>query len=103
MAWHTNGPITDPGDGEVLADSGALAVGSTTAALLIYAPTACTVYLNHRNALNTATLHSQPIPITGNVFAPIIGIPLSPAMNERYTLTLDVGFTGVIWASILTG
>jgi hypothetical protein len=103
MAWSTNGVLIDPDTNDLLADTGALSLGTYSFVILAWSDTACGITLHHRNATNTADVHSQKLQLTttSSAFAQIVTIPAVLLLNERLTLTLDNGFTGTIQCSIL--
>jgi hypothetical protein len=106
MAWATQGKITNPSDGQLLADTGPLAATAFVPTLLCWSTVACNITLHHRNAANTADLHTQQLSLTTFFLNfQTIGLPTAIilGLNERLTLTLDTAFTGQIQISIITG
>jgi hypothetical protein len=103
MAWFTAGIVNDPTLGQILADTGALAAQTISGNVLVYSTVATTLTLRHRNATNTADLHSQKIAVSteNNNFVNIQIGAIALALNERVTVTADVGFTGQIQVSLL--
>lgn len=106
MAWSTAGIITNPTTGQILADTGALPAVVFVPTFLCWSLIACNITLHHRNATNTVDLHTQQMALSteGSPFA-VIGLPtaVTLGLNERLTLTVDIGFTGQIQCSIITG
>jgi hypothetical protein len=106
MAWGTVGLITNPTTGQIIADTGPLAATPFVPTFFCWSNVACNITLHHRNAANTADLHTQQMSLSteGSSFE-VFGLPtaVTLAANERLTLTLDVGFIGQIQCSIITG
>ena len=102
MGWYSAGPIVDPSNDEILADTGALGLGLLTCTVMVYTTYTCIVYVERRNALNTSTVNSQPVQINSgsDVIKPL---PIAVNLGERVRLRLETGFTGSLQASILTG
>ena len=100
MAWHTEGPKTDPTDGTVLADTGPMSAGIQNATLLVYTDVMFVADLVQRNALNTADLNVQPIAITSQLA--VVGVPFTFVLNQRVLLRVNGNVTGHMQASILT-
>jgi len=104
--WATEGIITDPGNNELLADTGALTVGTFSFTILAWSDVGGSLTLRLRNALNNGDVKTQKITLStsNNVFSEIVSVPIVVlAVNQRVTLTLDSGFTGTIQCSILAG
>lgn len=99
MSWATNGPITDPAEGEILADTGALTLG-ITATLICTTTSACTFELVRRNAANTADVKTLTIPV---LLSPIFftSVPLGVSVNERFQIRCVTSVTGTVQASLL--
>jgi hypothetical protein len=107
MTWATAGLLTDPNTNTILADTGAIAAGSYQLTLLLFTTVACGVTFHYRDAANTSDIKTQQITISTetNGFQVIpINTPISIGANERFTLTLDQGFTGgVIQCGLVLG
>lgn len=101
MAWFSSEEVTDPSSDAILADTGQLGLGVATITILVFTTYTSTVYIELRNATNDATLNSQPI-VIGSGSDVIRDLPFSVGANQRIRLRLGTGFTGTIWASILT-
>lgn len=98
MSWNTNDVLTNPGDDAILADTGALGVGSKDVTVLIDAPDGGVAYLEERNALNTATIHSQRF-VLYNALT-FLQLAITLGINERLRLRLESAITGTIQGSI---
>lgn len=103
MAWDSNGFITDPSDNQIIADTGALG-GLTTATftMLISSDVACEIALEHRNATNTANIHSHRINHNDPSRTVDLQFPVTLGVNERLRLRLITGFEGALQGSILS-
>jgi hypothetical protein len=105
MAWSTAGLITNPTNGQIVADTGALPAIPFVPTFWCYSTVACQLTLHHRNATNSADLHTQQVALsTENSNFQTFGIPtqITLGVNERITLTVDIGFVGQIQCSIFT-
>lgn len=102
--WATNGVITNPTTGQVVADTGPLPATPISPVLLCWSSVGVGVTLHYRNAANTADLRTQRMALTteGTPFQ-VINLPANITLNvnERLTLTVDAGFVGQIQCSIL--
>lgn len=99
--WVSGGMKTDPVADDILADSGALAVG-VTAAILVSSTVGLTVELVRRNAANNADVHVHPILVSAYVPFIASGIPIGLSINERVLLRVKDGATGDVQGSILS-
>lgn len=101
MSWQTNGILTNPTGGTVLADSGPLGAAKRSICFVAAANITAIVVLEHRNAANDATLKSQAFMVLAS--APLIlTLPwavLDMADNERLRITLNATIVGSIQAS----
>lgn len=101
MPWTTNGLLTDPSAGDLLADTGVLSAGFMSFTLMVYTNGGVVFDLVQRNALNTADIGSQRLSIinTGNLHAQ--SIPLTLSLNQRVVIRNVNDVTGNVQASIL--
>lgn len=106
MAWATAGIITNPTANQVIADTGPLPATAFVPTFMCWANVSCLITLRHRNATNTADLHTQQLFLSteGTSFQ-LFGLPTAVTLgaNERLILTVDNVFTGQIQCSIITG
>lgn len=102
MGWHSNGALTNPVAGDILADTGPLLVGISTISVLVDTTVAGYVELVHRNALNTTDLHTQPIWVDSGNKSPLgAQMGMTMLVNERFLLRALTSMLGTIKASIL--
>lgn len=88
MSWYTEGKKTFPVTGDLLADTGAVGIGSLTQFTFVIAMNlSATVVIHHRNALNNADLHSQYIWVSGSVLQ-TFQMPVILGTSERLTVTM---------------
>lgn len=102
MAWHTNDVITNPGTDEILADTGALAVGSQGVSILVDSDSGCAFWFEQRNSANTATVHKQRFSVSQSGPVYYGNVPITLGVNERLRLRLEEGFIGSIQGSLFT-
>jgi hypothetical protein len=99
MGWATEGAQINPSNGDILADTGALAVG-ITATLIIKTNVDAPIELVRRNATNTSDFKVQPLVVAPpNLF--VVSVPLGVSLNERILLRMSDDLEGTITASIL--
>ncbi len=104
MAWFTNGLITNPIDGQLLVDTGALAAGTIGGSLLCYSTLPCLLTLHRHNSTNTADITTQKVALgcfANNFTVHSIPTGIILALNERVTVTIDTGFIGSIQVSLV--
>lgn len=100
--WVDGSEATNPGDNQILVDSGPLKQGNYLFAVITGASVDWVYYLEHRNALNDANISLQKrYPKAGNddFFSPN---KVFVAEGERLRVRLSGAITGVIQASIFT-
>ncbi len=101
--WATNGEITGPNPGDILADTGPLSVGSVSFTIITWSDDGPNLLVEHRNALNDTTLHSFRY-LPGGVPLHVVTFPLVLLVNERVRVkVLSSQFGGTTQVSILTG
>lgn len=101
--WVSAGELTDPNDGDILADTGALALGIAAAAVLVTSTTGLVVELVRRNVLNTADVRAQSIYIASYVPFSLSGLPIGLSAGERVLLRVKgSGVTGAVQGSIFS-
>jgi len=67
MAWYSEGELTSPADGALLATTGKLAVGNNSMTTVIVSATvAAAVRLLYRNAADSASKQGQTIRVVAN-------------------------------------
>src|SRR6202162_1905053 len=107
MAWATAGLLADPSTGVILADTGPVGAGTYQLTLLLYTTVASGITFHYRDAANISDIKTQQITISTetNGFQVIpVNTPITIGANERFTLTLDQGFTGgVIQCGLVLG
>lgn len=103
MAWISEGIKTNPVAGALLADSGARAAGSFTARMLLSATVGAAVRVQHRDALNGATLEELIINMPGSQTTdfPIGDVDL--AENERVRVVTMSAIVGSVQGTLITG
>src|SRR5947209_8102332 len=103
MAWNTAGVLSAPTTGTILADTGALGATTLSFTILLYALDTCTIDIQHRNATNTTTLHSQLLYVTPGTNNPMtVTIQLTPGLNERLRVVAASDFYSDGQVSILS-
>jgi hypothetical protein len=81
MSWITEGLVTNPAAGAVLADSGPLPAGEYgLPAVLVSSEVAVILVLQHRNAANNGNVRSHAIPV-----AAMTPFYLPPPGNETFS------------------
>ena len=101
MAWFSAGPQTNPADATVLADTGAIASGNNTGAVVVVTANAqANVIVEQRNAANNATVQSQFVRIPANDTRSIDFGSIQLAPSERLRVIQSGALTGVIHVSI---
>jgi len=99
--WFSNGPLTNPAANAILADTGPYSVGGPSSicirSMVVASTVTAIIILEHRDATNTSTVHSQgmPVPANSSMIYPSICVILSD--QERIRIRLN---TGTVWGSI---
>jgi hypothetical protein len=101
MSWFSAGLLANPVANTILADTGAMTVaGSAKLKLVMGADVGMVVFLEQRNAANSANINSQVLANAAN--SPYdLEIPgVEWAAGERFRLRLSIALTGSAQASI---
>lgn len=101
MAWYTNGIVTDPSGGDILADTGPLSVGGNSLHLILWCDTSVYVDVVQRNATNTADVNTQRIYIGADGTIHMSPLPVTALLNERVIVRNLYGFAGNVQASLM--
>lgn len=98
--WSTNGIVTNPTTGAVVADTGSIGGGGSTYTIIVAASVITRFEVAVRNAANNAdvTVQNFFVPANGN-FTAVLPIDVPP--NGRIVVRVAVGVTGGVQASIL--
>ena len=105
MAWATNNIVSNPSSGDIIADTGAIALGGLIqTTVLVWSTITCNVEIVQRNALNTADVNKQRLYALNSEtgILPIQQVPVLLAVNERLLVRMVDSISGDIQASILT-
>jgi hypothetical protein len=99
--WFTNGVLTNPTGGTVLANSGVLPdPGEYHVFVVVSASAAAQISIRHRNATDSGDVEG-PITVLLGANAPVeLFVPVRLKKNERVTVTVDTALTGTIAGSI---
>lgn len=100
MAWISSGQVTNPVAGTVLCDSGALSAGAHEAVTILGATVACAVELQHRDAANAVTLHSQALGVGAFGTAQLPKITQQLVAGERLRVVAVTSPVGVVSVSL---
>src|SRR5262245_25343273 len=101
MAWVTEGPQTDPSNGTVLADTGALGVTTTAFTILVDTNAAFYGKLALRNSLNTADVNVQTVYVHPSFPSPLVSVTMTPGLNQRLVFRTGEDVTGTVQISIV--
>lgn len=100
--WASNGLVVNPSVGDILADTGPLSVGAVSFTITAWTDDGPQLDLEHRNALNTATLHSMRF-IPGGVGLMSFTVPVVLLLNERIRVVVAVApYGGTTQATIFS-
>lgn len=101
MAWHTEGLLTDPALGAVLADTGRFTQGRIIYPCLILASSVgFQALLQRRNTSNDATVSDNLLPVTLSiVIVPSFG-PIHIKPGERLRIVTRAAVVGDVQCSI---
>lgn len=91
--WESEGVKTNPSAGDVLADTGALAVGLYDIRILVGGSAAASWTVNRRNAANGADVGDQPLVYT----------PAGASQWAQFTMSLEASERVRLKVSALTG
>lgn len=102
VRWYTNGLVSNPAAGTVLADTGAVSEDSEYHAYIVGSSTAnARVRIEHRNPDNTANSQS-PIVLHVGANTPIeLFVPVRLVKGERLRVVMDAALTGDVVFSVL--
>lgn len=102
MAWHTEGEKTNPGNNDLLADTGPVPSGNTLFPNIVVAAgaAASAVRVQHRNADNNATVKEFRIKTPANDTKVLYLGTLALGNNERLRVVQDGVYVGVVQALI---
>ena len=100
MTWFSGAVAVNPAANDILADTGALAAGVSNVSVVVATSVAAIVSIEHRDAANTTTLHSQLVAVSGlgTLSCELPGVSL--AANERIRLRNTTILVGSIQGSI---
>jgi len=101
MAWASEGPLTDPSNGDLLADTGPLPALGAGFSILADSNAACYVNLVLRNSLNTTDLFTQKLYVHPSTPNPLASISMTPGLNQRLLVRAAEAVVGTIQVSIL--
>lgn len=103
MPWATQGRLTNPSAGAIVADTGALPAGTTYYPQVVVSSTATAqLIFQRRNAGNTVTISEQLVVCPANqTFQLSLNGNLDDwADNERFRVVLNANVTGSVQGSI---
>lgn len=103
MPWQTQGRLTNPNAGAVVADTGPLPSGTSySPQLVVSSTTTAQVLLQRRDAANAQTLTEQLIvcPANNTINISVTGYLNELQDNERIRLVLNANMTGSIQGSL---
>lgn len=101
MAWQTNGILTNPTGGTVLADSLALPAAKRSVTFVVATTVLAVVICEWRDAANATTIKSQAFMVNASESL-IFNLPwavLDMQASERLRITLNSTIVGSIQAS----
>jgi len=102
--WYTNGVQTNPGAGQVMADTGPISIAGGQATYQIRIVTSGTIMatfdFEHRNDANTTTLKSQQIRLLASGTQEVGILVIEVAEGERFRVVMVNGIVGTVQASI---
>lgn len=98
--WVTNGIVTNPGAGAVVADTGAIGGGASTYTIIVAATAITRFEVAVRNAANSADVAVQNFFVTANGnFTAMLPIDVPP--GGRIVIRTPAAVTGSVQGSIL--
>jgi H+/Cl- antiporter ClcA len=100
--WYSEGELTDPADGAVLADTGKIDSGNNTLlTVLVTASVAAAVMIVHRDAANTGTVIKQIVRVVPND-TKVVPLGVQPlGLGERFQVLASGVTVGAVQASII--
>jgi len=98
--WVNGAVFTNPGGGQVLADSGIIPGGVYEVSVIIQHSVQAIVFLERRNVADTVTLQNFKMRLATGFYTspPLTGIEI--INGERLRVSLNAGITGEIEADI---
>jgi hypothetical protein len=102
MGWFSAGPLTNPAIDTILADTGAAPANSATVIVVVASTVACVAMIEKRNALNTANVSSQVVPVPLNGIVSVKLPDINWVDNERLRVRLTAAVVGQVQCSILS-
>jgi hypothetical protein len=100
--WETNGIITNPSTGQVLADTGPLLQQDHDITVVISSSLTIGVDVELRNAANDATLASQHIRVLANDSRSVSFTYSTLEGDQRLRVVAHAAIIGIVQASIMT-
>ena len=102
MSWSSAGIVPNGVALDLLADTGALTLGTLTFMVFVWTDTQIILDIVLRNATNLADLNSQRFTIDASASINALTFPVAVLLNQRVIARLVSGFSGLAQVSILT-